>query len=122
MSHPLRIQRKRRPKGFRLPPDAVVVTRPTKWGNPFSVGIWGRELALRLFRNAVMGTWGDSAVKHLPKELRDTAFNLHLEFRNLFENDPIGAARRELRGKELACYCSDADTCHADVWAEVANP
>ena len=32
-----RIQRKRT-KGYRLPPNAVYVGRPTKWGNPFVVG------------------------------------------------------------------------------------
>ena len=34
LNHPLRIQRTRT-KGARLPNDAVCVTRPGKWGNPF---------------------------------------------------------------------------------------
>jgi hypothetical protein len=31
---PKRIQR-RRTKGWRLPPNTVIVSRPTKWGNPY---------------------------------------------------------------------------------------
>ncbi len=33
---PQRIQR-RRTKGYRLPPDAIYVGRPSRWGNPFSL-------------------------------------------------------------------------------------
>jgi hypothetical protein len=32
---PQRIQRKRT-RGFKLPPNTVCVTRPGKWGNPFT--------------------------------------------------------------------------------------
>ena len=32
-----RIQLSRR-KGWRMPPNTVSVARPTKWGNPFTVG------------------------------------------------------------------------------------
>jgi len=31
------------------------------------------------------------------------------------------AVRRELRGKQLACWCPLASECHADVLASVAN-
>lgn len=34
---PIRIQRKRA-KGWRIPPSATYVGRPTKWGNPYKVG------------------------------------------------------------------------------------
>lgn len=34
---PRRIQR-RRTKGWTMPPGAIYVGRPTKWGNPFVVG------------------------------------------------------------------------------------
>ena len=34
---PERLQRQRT-KGWRMPPDTVYVGRPTKWGNPYSVG------------------------------------------------------------------------------------
>jgi hypothetical protein len=34
---PKRIQRKRT-KGWRMPQNATYVGRPTRWGNPFSIG------------------------------------------------------------------------------------
>jgi hypothetical protein len=33
----------------------------------------------------------------------------------------IEDARRELRGRDLACYCPLEEPCHADVLLEVAN-
>jgi hypothetical protein len=33
----------------------------------------------------------------------------------------IEDARRELRGRDLACYCPLDEPCHADVLLEVAN-
>src|SRR5438445_12750312 len=37
MTTPTRVQRKRT-KGWRMPEGAVYVGRPTRWGNPYSVG------------------------------------------------------------------------------------
>ena len=33
----------------------------------------------------------------------------------------VAAARRELAGRDLACWCDDDVPCHADVWLDVAN-
>jgi hypothetical protein len=35
-----RVQLKRS-KGFKMPPNAIYVGRPTKWGNPFRIGVDG---------------------------------------------------------------------------------
>ncbi len=107
---PIRIQRKRT-KGFRLPPNAVYVGRPTKWGNPFRVGGSFRFTMIRDQEMAV--EW----------------------FRSLMKTDPI--AMSELRGKDLACWCRlcekhkdgkplgvecpDCAPCHADILLEIAN-
>ena len=49
---PKRIQL-RRTKGWRLPDNAVIVSRPSKWGNPFRIGINGtREECIRQFARA----------------------------------------------------------------------
>ena len=91
---PVRIQR-RRVKGWRMPENTVSVTRPGKWGNPHVVGSDGvltAEVAVGLYR-------------------RD------LEQRP----DLQAAARRELQGKNLACYCAPGQACHADVLLAVAN-
>jgi hypothetical protein len=88
---PCRI-RLRRTKGWRKPPGAVVVARPTKWGNPYPVAIHGRDEAVRLHR------------EHL-----------------LADHDLAAAARAELAGRDLACWCPAGEPCHADALLAVAN-
>ena len=89
---PERFQRSRR-KGARLPADVVVVTRPTKWGNPHPLSL-GRAEAVRRYRE-------DHLAGRLPVSADD--------------------ARRELRGRDLACYCPLDEPCHADVLIAVAD-
>jgi hypothetical protein len=76
-----------------LPPGVVCVTRPGRWGNPYRVEDHGRAEAVALFRQYVLG---DAAL--------------------------LAAVRRELRGRDLACWCRPAELCHADVLLELANP
>ena len=92
---PVRIQLSRK-KGFKLPEGAVVVARPTKWGNPFKIGALAREDAIAWFSAAL-------------------ATNPHEPYRTMRAD--IG----ELRGKVLACWCKTTELCHADVLAEYAN-
>ena len=89
---PKRLRRSRK-AGARLPDETIVVTRPTKWGNPHSVD-HGRSEAVRRFRM-------DLLAGRLPILVDDV--------------------RRELRGRDLACYCPLDAPCHADVLLEVAN-
>lgn len=99
----------RRTKGWRKPGNTVVVARPTKWGNRFHIGLPANPTA------------ADSV-----RRFREEQAPEHDEF-NL----------RELRGKNLACWCrlcaAHADgkplgitcdacaPCHADVLLELAN-
>lgn len=79
-------------------PYDVYIGRPSKWGNPFKIGVdaagavWSREGVIDLYR-----AW-------------------------LYANEPqlIEDAKRELRGKVLGCWCSP-QACHGDVLAEIAN-
>jgi len=89
---PERFQRSRR-KGARLPADVVVVTRPTKWGNPHPLNL-GRAEAVRRYRDDLLA--GRLTVT-------------------------VEGVRRELRGRDLACYCPVDQPCHADVLLAVAN-
>lgn len=92
--HPLRIQRKRT-KGFKLPDGCVYVGRPTKWGNPYSYGVPGvmsKARSVELFRGMMR------------------------ESPNFWDE-----VVRELKGKQLACWCPLTHECHADVLAEIAN-
>jgi len=89
---PERFQRSRR-KGARLPADVVVVTRPTKWGNPHPLSL-GRAEAVRRYRDDLLA--GRLTVT-------------------------VADVRRELRGRDLACYCPVDQPCHADVLLAIAN-
>ena len=76
-----------------IPPDAIYVGRPSKWGNPYVVGKDGtREEVIQKYRNYLL-------------ERLKTGTKL-----------PIG----ELRGKDLVCWCSPLP-CHADILLELAN-
>ena len=91
---PVRIQRKRT-KGYRMPPNTVSVTRPSKWGNPFY------ENPVEEYRWWVEG--------HSFRAMAGEAPSI----------EEIIAA---LRGKNLACFCPLDRPCHADVLLEMANP
>ena len=91
---PKRIQLSRK-KGWRLPPNTVVVSRPSKWGNPVKVGdpcYPTRATAVGWYRE-------------------------HITPNSLMGKD----AKAELRGKNLACWCPLGQPCHADVLLELAN-
>ncbi|MFF7293192.1 DUF4326 domain-containing protein [Microbacterium sp. NPDC008134] len=92
---PERIQLSRR-RGWRKPENTVVVARPSRWGNPYSVAKWGREWAVLGFRAAL----------EEGRLIRIT----------------IDDVKRELAGKNLACWCPLDQPCHADVLLAIANP
>ena len=106
---PIRIQRKRT-KGWRMPPNTVSVTRPGRWGNPFKVG----EVYVR--RRVCPGggeesnivVYADHAVRLFKRfTARETLYQIEVY--------------RKLRGKNLACFCSLDQPCHADVLLALAN-
>jgi len=102
---PRRIQRSRA-KGWRMPPNTIYVGRPSRWGNPFQ----GADATL-LFRRFVAGqmTVAEMAAHG------DWPFHIHRG------PEMAAAARAELRGKNLACWCRLDQPCHADVLLELAN-
>ena len=91
-----------RKKGFKLRRIAVKVDRSTKWGNPFRVG--------------------DKMPFSLGRKF-ETPEQVVVEFRRLMQARPDlqAKAKKELRGKDLACWCSPSTPCHADVLLEIAN-
>lgn len=106
-----------RSAGWRLPPNAVMVSRPSRWGNPYRVDVFGRELAVDLFRNSMEGGWSPLLVAHLSDATAAEAYRIHTEMRSRVRHHDV----RELRGKDLACWCKAGDACHADVLIELAN-
>lgn len=125
MTTPRRIQR-RRVKGWRLadatsnPNGAVIVTRPSRFGNPFTI------------KGAM--EWAGAETTEKARELCTTAFRSWLRGnRDWWMGPEADTARARildalpaLRGKDLACYCplpadGQPDHCHAAVLLELAN-
>lgn len=69
----------------------VYIGRPSKWGNPFTIG---------------------------PDVTREQAIELYEEW--IEEQPHLLASLGELRGKTLGCYCHPLP-CHGDVLAELAD-
>lgn len=115
---PRRIQLSRR-KGWRLPPNTVVVSRPSRWGNPYVASMYD-----------VRGESG-APMRDGPRRkqiIRELATRDHFMWLGVCaDGEAIAAqARVELRGKNLACWCplpaeGEIDHCHAANLLEVAN-
>lgn len=79
-------------KSKKAPKDAVYIGRPSKWGNPFSIGKDGT-------RDEVIAKY-EQWVQTQPQLLADI--------------------KAELRGKDLVCFCAPLK-CHGDVIIKLAN-
>lgn len=90
---PRRWQRKRNVQA-EIPLDAVYVGRPTQWGNPFKVEKMGRAAAVGHFE-----VWFQAPEQWALRQ----------------------AARNELTGKDLVCWCDPLDLCHADILLAYVN-
>jgi hypothetical protein len=89
VSHPLRVRRAH----YHAPlVGAVLVARPSRWGNPFGVG---------------------------PNLSRAEAVALYEEWLRL--QPDLLEQLPHLRGRRLACYCPLGEPCHGDVLARLAN-
>ncbi len=101
---PRRIQLSRQ-KGYRKPPGAVVVARPSKWGNPFRVG-------------EINPVTRDSLITSRTEAVE--WYSLHTGPMGNYELD-LTEVRAELAGRDLACWCPLDEPCHADELLEIAN-
>lgn len=83
--------RKKHPydNGWKSNPNAVMVDRSTKWGNPFTVEEYGRKKCLELYHEWLC-----------EKLVEDEHF------------------LDELKGKDLVCWCPLDKDCHADILIE----
>lgn len=111
---PVRIKRERT-RGWRKPEGAVIVSRPSRWGNPFTV----------------QGAF-DSGYAATDREARALCAAAFESCMRRGELSPWwfadGADRfrwmadhvSELAGRDLCCWCPD-DLCHASVLLDLAN-
>ena len=125
---PKRIQRKRT-KGWRMPEGSVYVGRPTRWGNPYPVGT-GNLMAHGECAPGWVGAYevGEPVWFELSLERGLTAQDVCDLYRSCLlltietgEPEEIVEALKELRGRDLACWCPLDQPCHADVLLEIAN-
>lgn len=112
---PRRIQRSRA-KGWRMPPGAIDCTRPGMLGNPFPVSQYGIAQAVAM-HEVWLGAHGAEALGYVGQEA--AALNAHRKL--------VLAKLPDLRGHDLACWCSlpapgERDLCHAATLLRLANP
>lgn len=117
---PKRVQMSRQRPWRTDHPDAVIVARPSKWGNPFVIGQPGvpdAKAAANLYVAMVLiCEYGRQCV------VADPSTVMHVITEGL--PGPIAtlqAIRSELRGRDLACWCPLDEPCHADVLLMLAN-
>ena len=107
---PKRIQMTRNKPWRKDNPDAVIVARPGKWGNPFKIKAseeagYTRRGAVMAFEDWLNGNpWACGCNETFEAERRAILNSLH-----------------DLRGKDLACWCPLDAECHADVLLRLAN-
>jgi hypothetical protein len=122
---PMRVQLSRK-DGWEKPPNTVVVSRPSRFGNPFKLGFHTIEVPTR---DGMKG----GHVRFATRAECVDAFRADIAQRQDFAAE----IRKELAGKNLACWCrlcsahrdgkplgehcEKCDTCHADVLLEAAN-
>ena len=150
MTEPVRVQR-RREKGWTTPDGTVYVGRPTKYGNPFVYrtpvalarvpaldgSAWEYEGRIsadgmrhdfhhgdgRVTRHDIRYMTRAETVELYEKALLHPTQALRLWVRRGGEMTRVTpeTVREELAGKDLSCWCSLTDVCHADVLLRVAN-
>lgn len=123
MTKPTRIQLSRR-KGFDLQAHsravnglpAVVVARPSRWGNPITKRDFDdvQDILFASGAKPLSGTWQRYAVKW---------FDAWIGGETLGMGTPpsVESITADLSGKNLACWCRPGQPCHADVLLVLAN-
>lgn len=84
-----------------MPPNTVYVGRPSRFGNPYKIGMLVRATMSEYYvHNA------KDAVDWYRPWIRNFAWILPM---------------KKLKGKNLACWCPLDQPCHADVLLKIAN-
>lgn len=124
---PERLQRKRT-AGWRAPDGALYVGRGSKFGNPWSVrqedGVWvvawtgHRQLPEEHghpHNGAYRVTCAYQATAH------EEAVRFYRDWLQRARPDLVKAARTELAGRDLLCWCAADLACHGDALLDLVN-
>lgn len=121
---PKRIQMSRQHPWRAEHPDAVIVARPSKWGNPYRIERDGTFMGEWLYKVVAPDREPIFAGGELFQEV---AHRRAVErFQNAVNLGWYGLPtpheiRAELAGRDLACWCPLNQPCHTDVLLELAN-
>lgn len=130
MTGPQRVQMSRQRPWRAEHPDAVIVARPSRWGNPVAVRkepgrVWVPDRGMVPHWSVVCLDQPQLNVRYVTSELeaRRVAVDLFATHRGpmgCFEPDNLDEWLEPLRGRDLACWCP-LGPCHADVLLDWAN-
>ena len=109
----------KRVKGFKLQEESrkingllcVLVSRPSKWGNPYKIGNIV-EISSNTPIKRIQLTSAEAVV---------SMFEEYLGYEEMIESNLWKSMKKELKGKNLACWCPLDQPCHADVLLKIAN-
>lgn len=96
--------------------DAVIVARPSKWGNPYR---W-HEIP-NYIPPTPDGDEGHTISDAERRRLSVSDFRHDLRDPGIEGYPSIDEIRSELAGRDLACWCPLDQPCHADVLLDLAN-
>lgn len=121
---PKRVQMTRHQPWRTAHPGAVIVDRRTRWGNPIRVGASiPRVLIRRIDERMTALGFDQEFVVVVDAEDAVGLYELWLAE----QPELLALVRRDLAGRDLACWCPLTDAegrpvpCHADVLLQVAN-
>lgn len=126
---PSRIQL-RRTAGWRKPEGAIVVARPSKWGNPFR--IYRDHHLVGPMWHVACETWTHipatqcihgyvSSSRAISISEAVDLYRTLLKIRQRDEPDRLRQWLHPLRGHDLACWCPLDQPCHADVLLQICR-
>lgn len=118
---PRRVQL-RRTKGWRKPEGCIVVSRPSRWGNPYRIEPIGRY-PWGIGYQVTLTDGGGSVGCFTREGAAEFAVDA---YRNAYQRGWHGLGHTtldipQLRGRDLACWCPLDQPCHADVLLQLAN-
>lgn len=118
---PARIQR-RRTSGWRKPENCVIVSRPSRFGNPFTIQ-QATEAEMGNPRSAVVSNYREWLRVGTEGGWYEETYRIG---KQVFDRRRVLADLHLLRGKDLACTCplpepGQPDLCHAAVLLELAR-